>query len=124
MVVETQVFMACATGLTLSTRQIGLDGDPPAHHDAGSPMRVFLGASHCHHLARELVAGDKGITRQWRVAIDTMQIRATDTTCTYANKHFFWLRSGIWHTAHPNAARSINDYGAHQYASLRYLVTY
>src|SRR5215469_12797834 len=42
-----------------------------------------------------------------------MQISATDTTCFHANQQLIRTRSGLWHIAHSNAGRSIDDHSTH-----------
>src|SRR5258708_37236854 len=43
-----------------------------------------------------------------------MEISGTDTTCFHANEQLIRTWSRVWHTAHSNTARSIDDHSTHR----------
>jgi hypothetical protein len=106
--------MAGTAALAMAAVEVRLDGNPTAN------LQVRLTAttsgnvgSQSHNLTGELVTRHKRIASQGGIAIDKMEISATDTTCIYTYYQFIRVWYWIWHTADSNVARGIDDNSSH-----------
>src|SRR5258708_32574900 len=116
-VVKTEVLMTCATRFAPPTGQGRFDRDPAPDgckypSRAVSPSNI---ASQSHDLTREFVTRHDRITRHRRVAGKNMQVGATNATCSHPNQQFVRAWGRVWHTAHSNVPRGINDYSSHNW---------